>query len=439
MSFSKLPNELIFIINTLEENKFEAFIVGGCVRDCLLNITPKDWDICTNAKPLEIKKIFSNFNLNNIGIKYGTVIVNINNLNFEITTYRKDLSYQNNRKPQKIVFINKLNDDLYRRDFTINAMAYNPSTEIIDPFNGKNDLKSQVISFVGNPFAKTQEDSLRILRCIRFQSTYGFNVEENTKKAIYQNSNLLQLLSSERICSEFLKILNGKYAKKPLSSFKSIFFKIIPELKYLNFSMKKNEQSQTLWNLAVNSISNCEHLINLRLALLFRHIGVYKNHCQFGVLKNYENESIQIFNKVSSKLKIPKKHIKQTTEIIKYQNINLPSNIIETCHILKLINIKTYSLILKLKKAHLKAISAPHTEISTAEHLLDKIIKNNICYSHKKMKINGSDLIKLDYAQGPNIGKTLNIILNKIINGDLQNNRLDLIKFAKQIKPKHSQ
>ena len=200
MSFSKLPNELIFIINTLEQNKFEAFIVGGCVRDCLLNITPKDWDICTNAKPLEIKNIFSNFNLNTIGIKYGTVIVNINNLNFEITTYRKELTYQNNRKPKKIVFLNKLNDDLYRRDFTINAMAYNTHTGIIDPFNGKNDLKFRVISFVGSPFAKTQEDSLRILRGIRFQSTYGFNVEENTKKAICQNSNLLRLLSSERIC-----------------------------------------------------------------------------------------------------------------------------------------------------------------------------------------------------------------------------------------------
>lgn len=439
MSFSKLPNELIFIINTLEQNKFEAFIVGGCVRDCLLNITPKDWDICTNAKPLEIKNIFSNFNLNTIGIKYGTVIVNINNLNFEITTYRKELTYQNNRKPKKIVFLNKLNDDLYRRDFTINAMAYNPHTGIIDPFNGKNDLKFRVISFVGSPFAKTQEDSLRILRGIRFQSTYGFNVEENTKKAIFQNSNLLRLLSSERICSEFLKILNGKYAKKSLNSFKLLFFQIIPELTYLNFSMKKNEQSQTLWNLALNSISNCEPLINLRLALLFRHIGIYKNYNKLGILNNYENESIQIFNKISSNLKIPKKHIKQTTEIIKYQNINLPSNIIETCHILNKINIQTYSLILKLKKSHLKAISAPHTEISTSEHLLNKIVNNNICYSHKKMKINGNDLIKLGYTQGPNIGKTLNIILNKIISGDLPNNKLDLIKFAKQIKPTHSQ
>lgn len=439
MTFSKIPKELLFIINILEENKFEAFIVGGCVRDCLLNITPKDWDICTSAKPIEIKKIFSNFNLNTIGIKYGTVIININNLNFEITTYRKELTYQNNRKPQKIVFLNKLNDDLYRRDFTINAMAYNPSTGIIDPFNGKNDLKARVISFVGNPFYKTKEDSLRILRGIRFQSIYGFNVEENTKKAIHKNSNLLQSLSSERVCSEFLKILNGKYAKKSISSFKSIFFKILPEFKYLNFSIKPNTKFSSLWELAINTLSNCEHLITLRLALLFRHIGVYKNYYQLGILKNYENESIQIFNKISSKLKIRKKYIKQTTEIIKYQNINLPSNIIETCHILHKINIQTYSLILKLKKAHLQTISAPHTEISTAEHLLDKIIKNNICYSHKKMKINGNDLIKLGYTKGPNIGKALNTILNKIINEDLQNNRLDLIEFAKQIKPPDSQ
>ena len=439
MTFSKMPKELLFIIKTLEENKFEAFIVGGCVRDCLLNITPKDWDICTNARPLEIKKIFSNFSLNTIGIKYGTVIVNINNLNFEITTYRRELTYQNNRKPQKIVFLNKLNDDLYRRDFTINAMAYNPITGIIDPFNGRNDLKSQIISFVGNPFDKAKEDSLRILRGIRFKSTYRFNVEENTKKAMFQNSYLLKFLSSERICSEFLKILNGKYAKKSLSSFKSIFFKIIPELKYLNFSIKPNTKFSSLWELAINTLSNCERLINLRLALLFRHIGIYKNYNKLGILNNYENESIQIFNKISSDLKLPKKHTKQITKIIKYQNINLPSNVVETCRILNKIDIQIYSIILKLKKAHLKAIGTPHTEITTAEHLLDKIIKNNICYSHKKMKINGDDLIKLGYIQGPNIGKTLNIILNKITDGTLQNNRLDLIEFAKQIKPTDSQ
>lgn len=439
MSFSKLPKELIFIINTLEKNKFEAFIVGGCVRDCLLNIAPKDWDICTNAKPLEIKKIFSNFNLNTIGIKYGTVIVNINNINFEITTYRKELTYQNNRRPKKIVFINKLKEDLYRRDFTINAMAYNPKTGIIDPFNGKNDLKSRVISFVCNPFNKTREDSLRILRGIRFQSTYGFNIEKNSKKAMNKNSYLLKFLSSERICSEFLKILNGKYAKKSLNNFKLIFFQTIPELKYLNFPIKKIAQFRTLWDLALNSISNCEHLINLRLALLFRHIGIYKNQINSVFLKDYENESIKIFNKISANLKMPKKYTKQTTQIIKCQNILTPITINQTCHILSKIDIQTYSLILKLKKSHLKTISAPHTEITVAEHLLNKIIKNNICYSQKKMKINGNDLIKLGYTQGPNIGKTLNIILNKIINEDLQNNRLDLIEFAKQIKPTDSQ
>lgn len=318
-------------------------------------------------------------------------------------------------------------------------MAYNPRTGIIDPFNGKNDLKSRIISFVGNPFDKTYEDSLRILRGIRFQSTYGFNIGEKSKKAMTKNSYLLKFLSSERICSEFLKILNGKYAKKSLNNFKLVFFQTIPELTYLNFSITKIAQFQTLWDLALNTISNCEHLINLRLALLFRHIGIYKNQIKSGVLKDYENESIKIFNKISSNLKMQKKHTKQITKIIKHQNINLPSNIVKTCHVLNKIDVQTYSIILKLKKSHLKAISAPHTEITTAEHLLDKIIKNNICYSQKKMKINGNDLIKLGYTQGSNIGKTLNIILNKIINEDLQNNRLDLIEFAKQIKPADSQ
>lgn len=438
MSFYKLPNELLFIINTIEKNNFEAFIVGGCVRDCLLNIPPKDWDVCTNAKPIEIKNIFSDFKINTVGIKYGTITVSINNMNFEITTYRKDLTYQDNRKPQKILFINSLKEDLYRRDFTINAIAYNPKTGIIDYFNGVNDLKFQIIRCIGNAFGKIQEDSLRILRGIRFQSTYGFDIEKRTKKAIYKNCYLLNNLSSEKICSEFLKILNGKHAQKSLSNLKSIFFQMIPDLKYLNFSTNKNIPFSSLWSLAVNSISNCENSINLRLALLFQNIGIYKNYCKLGILKNYENESVQIFNKVSLNLKIPKKYTKQTIEIIKHQNILTPSTINETCHILNKIEIQTYSLILKLKKIYSKTTGAPDTKIIASERLLNKVIKDNICYSYKNMQINGNDLIKLGYTKGPNIGKTLNIILNKIINGNLQNNKPDLIKFANQNKSKYS-
>ncbi len=439
MFFSKLPNELIFIINKLEKNKFEAFIVGGCVRDCLLHIKPKDWDICTNAKPIEIKNIFSNFKMDMSGIKYGTVTININNIVFEITTYRKELKYCNHRKPTKILFVNNLREDLSRRDFTINAIAYNPNDGIVDFFNGINDLNSKLIRCINNPSDKIKQDALRILRGIRFQSVYGFNIEEKTKKAIYQNGHLLKFLSSERICSEFLKILNGKHAQKSLSNFELIFFKIIPELKYLKIPIKQNVKFSSLWELALNTLSNCDHLIILRLAVLFRHIGIYENHSKLGICKDYENKSMQIFNKISLNLKIPKKYIEQTSKIIKYQNIFTPLNINETCKVLNKIDIKTYSLILKLKKAYLKTIGTPHIKIIAAENLLDEVIQKDICYSHKKMKISGTDLIKLGYNQGPNIGKTLNIILNKVIDGKLQNIKTDLIEFAKQNKSKYSQ
>lgn len=438
MFFSKLPNELIFIINKLEKNEFEAFIVGGCVRDCLMHIKPKDWDICTNAKPLEIKNIFYDFKMDMSGVKYGTVAININNIVFEITTYRKELKYCNHRKPTKILFVDNLKEDLSRRDFTINAIAYNPNNGIVDFFNGINDLNSQLIRCINNPFDKIKQDALRIMRGIRFQSVYGLSIEEKTKKAIYQNSHLLKFLSSERICSEFLKILNGKYAQKSLSNFNLIFFKIIPELKYLKIPIKQNVKFSSLWELAVNTLSNCEHLISLRLAILFRHIGIHIKHNTLSICTNYEDKSIQIFNKISLNLKIPKKYIEQTSKIIKYQNIFTPLNINETCQILNKIDIKTYSLILKLKKAYLKTIGTPNTEIIIAENILNKVIQKDICYSHKKMKISGTDLIKLGYNQGPNIGKALNIILNKIIDGKLQNIKTDLIEFAKQIKSKYS-
>lgn len=438
MFFSKLPNELVFIINKLEKNKFEAFIVGGCVRDCLLNIMPKDWDICTNAKPLEIKNIFSNFNIDISGIRYGTVSIKINDIAFEITTYRKELKYRDHRKPTKILFVNNLKEDLSRRDFTINAIAYNPNIGIIDHFNGINDLKSKLIRCVNNPFQKINQDALRIMRGIRFQAIYGFEIEEKTKKAIYQNSYLLKFLSSERIGFEFLKTLNGKHAQKSLLNFKSIFFKIIPELEYLNFSIRQNKKFSSLLELAITTLSNCEYSTSLRLAALFRYIGVYKSYNKSNnIFQNYEDNSVKIFNKISLNLKISKKYAEQTAQIIKYQNISIPSTISETCKILQTIDIKTYSLILKLKKAHQKATNTPYTKITTAEHLLNKIINSNICYSHKNMKINGNDLIKLGYKQGPTIGKALNSILNKIIDGNLKNQKLELIEFAKKNKSKY--
>ena len=407
----------MLIMEVLEKNNFEAYVVGGCVRDCLLGIKPKDWDICTNAIPTQIKKIFSNFKIIDTGIKFGTVSIIIDKKPFEITTYRKDLEYAHHRKPQKTLFINNLKEDLKRRDFTINAMAYNHKFGIVDYFNGISHIKSKTICCVGNPSEKFQEDALRIMRGIRFCSIYGFNIDKKTRNAMFKNSHLLNFLSSERISSEVLKTLQGKYLSNVFKYFKNILFIIMPKLKSL---------TNTQWKLTEKYISRCENLLELRLALLFKFI--YSNNFQ----KNNHYDSF----KPIDNLIIPKKYIAQVEQIIKNQNTSIPSNIKETCHILLKIDPNIYSLILKFKKACAINSKKYIKKILKAQTLLDIIVKNNICYSKKQMKINGKDLIKIGYKQGPAIGQALNKILHEIIEKNLKNDKKTLIEFAEKINNK---
>ena len=206
------PPSVCHIIEMLEHAGYEAYVVGGCVRDSVLGKKPKDWDICTNAFPGEIEEVFADhYKIIETGIKHGTVTVMYQDEGYEITTYRIDGGYLDHRHPSSVTFTGSLVDDLARRDFTINAMAFRNIDEgIIDPFNGLHDLQWGIISCVGNPKERFEEDALRIMRALRFASTYGFNIKPSTKAAISECKELLNYVSVERIQSEFCKLLLGK-------------------------------------------------------------------------------------------------------------------------------------------------------------------------------------------------------------------------------------
>ena len=193
------------LIRQLNNQGYEAFIVGGCVRDYLLGLTPHDTDICTNALPEQTKKCFEAYHTFDTGIKHGTISVVCGDEVYEITTYRIDGDYSDNRHPDSVSFTRNINEDLQRRDFTVNAMAYNAEYGLVDPYGGKNDLKDKIIRCVGNPDTRFNEDALRILRALRFASVYGFSIEENTSKSIFKNADLLKNIATERVTSEFLR------------------------------------------------------------------------------------------------------------------------------------------------------------------------------------------------------------------------------------------
>ena len=256
-------------LNMLHNNGYEAYLVGGCIRDLVMDIVPKDWDITTNALPDDIINSFIEYKVLPTGIKHGTVTVIINDLPIEITTYRTEGQYTDGRRPDNVKFVSDLKEDLSRRDFTINALAYD-GLNLIDFFNAREDINNKLIRSIGDPNKRFNEDALRILRALRFSSVLGFNIDQLTKKAIFHNKALLNRISSERISSEFNKILTGENASKILEEYKGIIAVFIPEIEQ-TFSFKQNSPYHDLdvWQHTLKAIKHSEADLIVRLTLFF--------------------------------------------------------------------------------------------------------------------------------------------------------------------------
>lgn len=226
----KLTESVKFILNTLEAAGYRADIVGGPVRDFLLGKEPSDYDITTSAPPSEIKRVFSEYRTVDTGIKHGTVSLILNGEPYEITTYRIDGEYKDSRHPESVSFTTEIEDDLARRDFTVNAMAYSEKHGLTDAFCGREDLERRIIRAVGDPYIRFSEDALRILRAIRFSSVLGFEIEENTARAARECAHLLDKISAERIYTEWTKLLSGESAYRVILEFSDIITRFLPEL-----------------------------------------------------------------------------------------------------------------------------------------------------------------------------------------------------------------
>lgn len=270
----EIPSYVKRAVEILNKNGFEAYAVGGCVRDSLLGKTPHDWDMCTNALPEEICESFKDFHVIETGLKHGTVTVRIEHNSIEITTYRTDGEYIKHRKPEQVKFVSNLEEDLSRRDFTINALAFSEKSGIVDLFGGVEDLKNGVIRCVGKSERRFDEDALRILRALRFSSTYAFEIEENTSLAIHKMKDLLLEISHERVREELLKILCGKNVLEILENYKDVIFTIIPELApTLDFEQHSPHHIYDVYHHIIHSVENVENRRDLRLVMLLHDVG----------------------------------------------------------------------------------------------------------------------------------------------------------------------
>ncbi len=441
----QIPDNAEKIINALCENGFDSYVVGGCVRDFLLGKPVSDTDIATSALPIETEKILRSKHIKVIetGIKHGTVTAVIDKTPYEITTFRTDGEYMDSRRPESVEFVRDIKEDLKRRDFTVNAMAYNESAGLIDLFGGKRDLENKAIRAVGDPDKRFKEDALRIMRALRFSSVLGFEIEENTKKALFENRFLLKNIAAERILTELLKLLVGKNVLHVLDEYREVIAVVIPELRD-TFHCAQNTpwHMYTVYEHIIRAVAFAPPDSVIRLTMLLHDIGKpsVKQTDENGRdhFKTHAAAGERIAETVLRRLKVSNEIFSKVTTLIKYhqsvENVNDIKikrwfNKIGQEYTLSLFEVRIADL-----KAHNTKKAEVHAEIQTLERLKEEalaLISRGDPYRVCDLAVNGNDLMALGFS-GRDIGDKLQEILALVLEDKLKNEKSELLSYLSQ-------
>lgn len=427
-----------YLIETIENAGFEAYQVGGCVRDFFMKRKCDDIDITTSAKPGDLEKILAESNIKYIetGLKHGTVTAVFDGDNFEITTYRTDGEYIDNRHPENVSFVSNIDEDLSRRDFTINAIAYNPNKdEIVDLFGGRDDIENKIIKAVGNPDKRFKEDALRIMRAIRFSSTLGFEIEENTKDALFRNKELLKNVSAERIFTELSKLLLGDNVFDVLTEYKEIMGVIIPELVPI-FTCGQN----TVWHIfdvythTAKTVEQAPRLLSLRLTMLLHDIGKPRMHTvdENGIshFKKHQFQGAYMAEKILKRLRIDNASSKYIYELIWEHDNRISATKKSVRRFMAQHDFDFVMDYLEVRRADTYAQSDYKRQEKLAEldHIAElaiEIKEDNECIHICDLDINGKDLIQMGFG-GKDIGIGLELALNGVIDEKVENKKEEL-------------
>ena len=439
-----IPADANELIHTLQNNGHSAYIVGGCVRDSILGRTPHDWDICTSATPSEMLEIFKDKKIIETGLQHGTVTVVVNGEPYECTTFRIDGIYSDNRRPDVVTFTDKLVEDLRRRDFTINAMAYNDEEGLIDPFNGMEDIKYKKISCVGCAEDRFGEDALRILRAIRFAAQLEFTIMPGTDREIHKQYKNLENISIERINSEFCKIASSDDFCVELLLYKDVFSLFIPELKDM-FDFPQNNPWH-IWDVFGHTIHAVEYCdsddLVVRLAVFFHDFG--KPHSyqdgEDGIrhFKGHGKVSADMTDSIMKRLRFDNETRNNVVELVYYHDATFEVGKKYVKRWLNKIGEKQFRRLLQVKKADNKAqnleLSSDRIkELSEIEALINEVLQEDECFSLKDLAVNGNDLIGVGYKSGKELGNTLNKLLQLVIDGDCPNEKEKLLQEAESL------
>jgi len=440
-----VPTKVCELLTQINEAGFQSYVVGGAVRDSLLDKEPKDWDICTDASPDDIKEIFGK--TLDTGIKHGTVTVMRDDIGYEITTFRTEGEYSDNRRPDSIKFVKSLKEDLSRRDFTINAMACDQDGFIYDYFNGIRDLKHEVIKCVGDPEKRFSEDALRILRAVRFAAQLNFSIEHSTHRAILDLQKNLEFVSKERIRVEWDKILSSDRPGAWVYWFveNGLIDYIDPEIaKMYCFRQYNPYHKYDVLRHACHAIDCVGDDLILRIAMLYHDTGkpyTFELVDGRGRFHGHNKISSELAEKGLERLKYDRKTIDLVSKLVYYHDYRIDDKL-RKVHIKRFLNkigAENFDYWYQIRVSdvlsqNLKYAQKRLEKLFKIKNIVSEIIINEEAFSVKQLDFNGKDIMDiLDIESSPQVGEILDLILDVVMSGGIKNNKKDIEDYLKEL------
>ena len=435
-----MPQEVCSLLARLESAGYQGWAVGGCVRDTLRGAVPSDWDVTTDARPERVVALFGERAIPT-GLKHGTVTVCAGETHVEVTTFRRDGTYSDHRRPDAVQFSSSLEEDLARRDLTVNAMAMDLRGHICDPFGGQEDLSRRVLRCVGDPLRRLDEDALRIMRTLRFAAVLGFAIEPDTSAALHRRAPLLADIAAERILVEMNKLLTGEYMASVLLAYPDVLGVFLPELlPCVGFDQRNVHHCYDVWTHSVYAASAIAPDAALRWAMLLHDIG--KPDCftvdehGTGHFYGHPARSAELAEAICRRLRMDKKSAQRIVTLVRWHDRDIPRTEKAVARAARQLGEDTLRQLLAVKRADNRAQSplcrGRAADIDRAEAILDDLLARQSCFSLRELAVRGNDLTALG-LRGPAVGEALQKLLDAVMDGSVPNERPALLALAQKL------
>ena len=436
----EIPDGARRILQTLNNAGYETYLVGGCVRDLLRGVEPHDWDICTSALPEETEQCFAGQQVIETGLKHGTVTVLEEGEPYEITTYRTEGPYSDSRRPDFVRFVPNLEEDLARRDFTMNAIAMDLEGNLRDPFGGADDIKAELIRCVGEPDQRFQEDGLRVMRALRFAAVFGYKIEKQTAQAVHENRAMLNRVAAERINAELCKLLVGQSAGDVLRQYPDVFCQFWPQLGPLVMLEQNNPwHCWGGWEHTIHALEAAPADVTLRLTMLLHDIGkpACKSTDEQGIDHFYGHPAVsaRLADKMLRALKFDNKTRERVVLLVERHDVQLPPRSQVIRRWLNRLGSEAFFQLLEVKRVDNMG-QAPEkvrdrlAELDMIRAKAERILAERQCLTLKDLAVNGRDVIAAGIEPGPEVGRVLEKLLERVLSEDIPNERKILLKLV---------